>query len=97
MNARVIILRPRTARSAGPSSSSPAVPPRPRSSRRRGPVDPVAVEWSDERGAYVACCSRCTDTVLPATLTDAHTWAEEHRCDLEFVALLDAVTGRGVA
>jgi hypothetical protein len=74
---------------------SNVVPLRPAVPSHSVPVPPsavlVSVEWDDARALYVAACDGCCETATTHHLTDAETWADEHRCDPELAALLATV------
>lgn len=71
------------------------VPLRPRPVRARPAFVPV--EWNEGRGLYVAVCSRCTENLTTERFEQAHTWAEDHRCDYELAVLLAEVLKRRAA
>jgi hypothetical protein len=74
------------------------VPLRPRIvPARPGQDGSVSVEWDEGRGMYVAVCTRCTETLTTARLTQAHGWVDEHHCDPELAALLAEVLDRRAA
>lgn len=57
-------------------------------------VDPITIIWPHDDDNGVADCSRCHETVTGPSCDWLDQWADEHRCDPELVALLDAVTLR---
>ncbi|GAB2822569.1 hypothetical protein GCM10022221_20710 [Actinocorallia aurea] len=69
----------------------------PKPSRRSNPgrsLDPVAITTDLVTGRHLARCVRCTDTASSDLYGWVATWADDHTCDPEMVALLAVLDRR---